>query len=224
MQGRHDALCDGIDLAHGLCGEGARLPCVRIHDGGVPSCSGRQAPRLREIKWRIAAKFATIRTNWAMISTMMAKRADLDRFDHALLREVRMDNQTPARILAERIGLSQSAVLRRLRRLRADGIIKADISIVDARILGIPVSIHVLVSIERGSRTSDRFSRKLGNRPEVQHASYVTGGADFVLHLQVESMEAYANFAREVFHDDPDVIEYHTYVEMREVVASGSRR
>ena len=148
----------------------------------------------------------------------MAKTVELDNADRALLREMQIDNQTPARVLAERLGLSQSAVLRRLRRLRADRVITADISVVDPKSLGVPVTIHVLVSLERGSRTAGDFARKLQSRPEVRHASYVTGGADFVLHLQMESMEAYAAFAQEVFHDDATVSEYHTYVSMREVV------
>lgn len=152
----------------------------------------------------------------------MPKSAPLDGFDHALLKEMQADNQTPARLLAERVGLSQSAVLRRLRRLRAERVIQADVSIVDPAVMGVPVKIHVLVSIERGSRTSAEFARRLRARPEVRHASYVTGAADFVLYLQVESMEAYANFARELFHDDPNVIEFHTYVAMREVVGPGA--
>lgn len=148
----------------------------------------------------------------------MPKTVDLDRFDHALLREMQRDNQTPARVLAERIGLSQSAVLRRLRRLRQEKIITADISIVSPAVLGVPVTIHVLVSLVRGSQLADEFARKLGSRPEIRQASYVTGGADFVLLLQVESMDAYATFAREVFHDDPNVSSFYTYVAMREVV------
>jgi DNA-binding Lrp family transcriptional regulator len=148
----------------------------------------------------------------------VTKIAELDHFDHALLAEVQRDNQTPARLLAERVGLSQSAVLRRLRRLRAEKVITADVSIVSPSVLGVPVTIHVLVSLVRGSQLADEFARKLGARPEIRQASYVTGGADFVLHLQVESMEAYAAFARELFHDDPNVSSFYTYVAMREVV------
>ncbi|WP_296745726.1 Lrp/AsnC family transcriptional regulator [Mesorhizobium sp.] len=154
----------------------------------------------------------------------MAKTVDLDQFDHALLTEVQTDNQTPARVLAERVGLSQSAVLRRLRRLRAERIITADISIVNPEVLGIPVTVHVLVRIDRGSRTYSEFARKLKRRPEVKHASYVTGGADFVLRLQVESMAAYAEFAREVFHEDETVSEYHTYVAMQELIGPTAKR
>ncbi|RDE09882.1 Lrp/AsnC family transcriptional regulator [Pelagibacterium lacus] len=148
----------------------------------------------------------------------MAKNVALDRFDHALLREVQRDNQTPARVLAERVGLSPSAVLRRLRRLRAEKVIAVDVAIVNPAILGVPMSVHVLVSINQGSRTYKDFARKLQARPEVRHASYVTGGADFVVHLRIASMADYAEFAKEMFHDDPTVLEYHTYVAMQEVV------
>lgn len=154
----------------------------------------------------------------------MTKMVDLDSFDHALLREVQADNQTPARVLAERVGLSTSAVLRRLRRLRAERVITADVSIVSPETLGVPVTVHVLVSLNQGSRTYGDFSRKLQHRPEVRQASYVTGGADFVVHLQLESMAAYAAFAKEVFHDDPTVAEYRTFVAMREVVGPTIRR
>ena len=116
----------------------------------------------------------------------MTKTADLDSFDHALLEEMQRDNQTPARILAERVGLSQSAVLRRLRRLRAERVITADISIVNPAVLGVPVTIHVLVSLVRGSQLADAF-------------------------------------AREVFHDDPNVSSFYTYVAMREVVGANRK-
>jgi len=144
----------------------------------------------------------------------MAHSADLDRFDRALLAEMQTDNQTPARVLADRVGLSQSAVLRRLRRLRAEGIIAADVSIVNPDVLGTPVSVHVLVSIDQGSRTYREFARRLRQRKEVRHASYVTGGADFVIHLRIASMADYAQFAREMFHNDPTVSELHTYLAM----------
>lgn len=154
----------------------------------------------------------------------MTRSVTLDSFDHALLREMQRDNQTPARVLAERIGLSQSAVLRRLRRLRAEKVITPDVSVINPEVLGQSLTVHVLVSIARGSRTYGDFARKLRDRPEVRHASYVTGDADFIVHLEVESMAAYANFARAVFHDDPMVSEYHTYVEMREIVGPRTPR
>lgn len=146
--------------------------------------------------------------------------AELDQFDRALLDRLRVDNQTPARVLAEQVGLSESAVLRRVRRLRKTGVIVADVSIVHPAVLGTPLTIHVLVSLEReGAAALDAFERKLRGRNEVRRAWYVIGEADFVLLLRVSSMEAYERFAREVFHDDPNVRGFRTVVALREVAS-----
>ncbi|EHL98637.1 transcriptional regulator, AsnC family [Acetobacteraceae bacterium AT-5844] len=152
----------------------------------------------------------------------MQKSVTLDRFDQALLEQMQVNNQLPARELAERVGLSESAVLRRLRRLRQEGVIVADISVIHPAVLGAPLTIHALVSLEReGSAALDAFTRKLRARPEVRQAWYVTGEADFVLLLRVASMEAYEAFTREVFHDDPNVRAFRTIIAMREVVGAG---
>lgn len=155
----------------------------------------------------------------------MTKTAALDRFDHALLALVQQDNQTPARLLAEQVGLSESAVLRRLRRLRREGVIIADKAMVRPAALGLPLTLHVLVSLERESAAElDAFIRKTRSRPEVRQAWYVTGEADFVLLLQLPDMEAYDRFARQVFHDDPNVKAFRTIVAMREIVGPADAR
>ncbi len=146
----------------------------------------------------------------------MMKNVELDKFDRALLKLLQVDNQMPARTLAEQVGLSESSVLRRVRALRKNGVIIADVSIVHPAALGTPLTIHVLVSLEReGTAALDAFERKLRGREEVRRAWYVTSEVDFVLLLQVSSMEAYETFAREVFHDDPNVKAFRTIVALR---------
>ncbi|HZH09862.1 MAG TPA: Lrp/AsnC family transcriptional regulator [Microvirga sp.] len=150
----------------------------------------------------------------------MPKSADLDSFDLALLAQVQRDNQIPARILAERVGLSESAVLRRLRRLRQEGVIAGDVAVVRPSALGLPLTIQVLVSLERGGTAElDAFIRKVRERPEVRQAWYVTGEADFILLVQTSGMEAYDCFARTMFNDNPNVKGFQTIVVMREVVS-----
>lgn len=151
----------------------------------------------------------------------MPVSATLDAFDQALLAAVQQNNLTPARTLGEQVGLSESAVLRRLRRLRRDGVIVADIAVVNPAVLGTPLTIHVLVSLER--ETSDRldaFIRRLRQAPEVKAAWYVTGETDFVLQLRLAGMEAYEEFARSMFHNDPNVRSFRTIVAMRQVAGS----
>lgn len=149
----------------------------------------------------------------------MTESTTLDQFDLALLRLVQANNLTPARVLAERVGLSESAVLRRLRQLRANGTIAADVAIVRPASMGLPLSIHVLVSLERETgKELDAFSRKVRKWPEVRQANYVTGDFDFVLMLQVSDMNEYDVFTQQVFHEDANVKSFRTLVTIRNVV------
>lgn len=151
----------------------------------------------------------------------MTKPAILDRFDSALLAAVQQDNLTPARVLAERVGLSESAVLRRLRRMRQEGIILADVSVVSPEVLGLPVTLHVLVSLERETSAGlDAFVKTLRSRSEVVAAWYVTGDADYLLQLRLPDMASYEYFSRTVLQDDPNVRIFRTMVSMRQVVGA----
>ncbi len=152
----------------------------------------------------------------------MPEITDLDAFDHALLALVRRDTHTPARVLAEKVGLSESAVLRRLKRLRHDKVIVADVAVVRPAALGLTLTMHVLVSMEReGSAVLDAFARKIKRRPEVHGAWYVTGESDFVLLVRVADMAAYERFSRAMLNDDPDVRAFRTLITIRELVEIG---
>ena len=61
----------------------------------------------------------------------MTEFVAIDDFDRKLLARVRRNNLEPARVTAEAVGLSESAVLRRLRRLRAEGVIVRDVAVID---------------------------------------------------------------------------------------------
>ena len=149
----------------------------------------------------------------------------IDDFDRALLDLVQRDNLAPARVLAERVGLSESAVLRRLRRLRREKIISADVSIVRPDAIGLPLTIIALVSLEReNAGVLDALARQARTRDEVRQCWYVTGESDLALVLQLESMAAYEAFTREMFEANPNVKSFKTLVAMREIFGELERR
>ena len=152
--------------------------------------------------------------------------APLDRLDLALLDLVQRDNQLPARALAERIGgLSESAALRRLRRLRRDGVIAADVAVVRPSAVRLALTVVALVSLERESEQAlDLFARRVRARPEVRQCWYVTGEADWVLVLRLPDMEAYEALARELFLADANVRGFRTLVAMREIVGEADAK
>ena len=104
----------------------------------------------------------------------MPETVTLDDFDRRLLAMVRRDNLQPARVLAERVGLSESAVSRRLRRLRDEGVIVADVAVIDEARLERALTMHVLVEMEReGTGVLDALIARLTVRPDPHFVSVV---------------------------------------------------
>lgn len=149
----------------------------------------------------------------------MPKITDLDSFDRRLIALVRRNNLEPARVLADKVGLSISAVLRRLRRLREDKVIVGDIALINPALTGSALAMHVLVRMkEPGRQSMDRFARQISTRREVTGAWEVTGDDDFVLKVQVGSMADYDAFIREALDDDEGVLSFKTLITIRTAV------
>jgi DNA-binding Lrp family transcriptional regulator len=157
--------------------------------------------------------------DFIIFRTDMTETVDLDHFDQRIIAIVRRHNLEPARSIAEQVGLSESAVLRRLRRLRATGVIMADISVIDPARLAPSITIHVLVQLNQSSlRMEQAFAAKLAQRPEVIGAWNVTGETDFLLTVTVPSIDAYQRFSDEILAGDENVRGFQTLVSLREIV------
>ena len=149
----------------------------------------------------------------------MRKNVDLDSFDRRLIEEARRDNLQPARILADKVGLSVSAVLRRLRRLRESWVIVADRAVIDPALTGSALTMHVLIKMKQaGASTMDGFARMIANHREVTAAWDVTGDDDFVLKVQVGSMQEYDRFTRRALGEDQGVYAFKTLITIRTIV------
>ena len=148
----------------------------------------------------------------------MRKTDKLDDFDLRLLALLQQDAQRPIPALAEQVGLSAPACYRRIRRLRESGAIAREIALVRPRTLGWPLSMIVLVTLEReGVRTVDEMMRVLRAVPEVVEAWNVTGDDDFVVRMVARDMESYDELARNLFAADERVRSFKTLVVIRQV-------
>lgn len=139
-----------------------------------------------------------------------------DRFDANLLNVVQENNQLTAEQIAEKVGLSSSACQRRLKRLRAEGLIAADVSLVSSKATGSRVTLIVLVSVER--EQADLFASfrtAMRGHPEITQCYYVAGNADFILVVNVGSMEEYGAFAERVFLNDKNIKSFQSYTCMQ---------
>lgn len=137
----------------------------------------------------------------------------LDRLDRQLLDLVQHDAALTADQLAERVPLSPSAIQRRLRRLREEGVIAREVAVVDPARVGAPT--FFIASLELEHERPDRLDalrRWLADEPAVQEAFYVTGDADFVLVVATPDTAAYDALMNRLLAAHPNVRRFTTRV------------
>lgn len=143
---------------------------------------------------------------------------DLDAFDLKLLSILQVSTRGTADELAQQVGLSPSACLRRVRRLREAGVIEAEVAVVSPRAVGRELTMVVQVALERErADIIDAFKRAMRATPEVMQCLYVTGDIDFILVVTVPSMEDYEAFTNRFFFQNPNVRRFTTLVVMDRV-------
>ena len=144
--------------------------------------------------------------------------ANLDDFDRAILARYQHDTKTAAQTIGQEIGLSAAAVQRRIKRMRDEGVIRAEVAHIDAASVGLPVTVIVHVDLERETlRHIDAFKALTKKRKEVQQCWYTTGLTDFILVVHVASMAAYEQFTRDVLVSHDNVAKFTSYVVLGEV-------
>jgi Lrp/AsnC family leucine-responsive transcriptional regulator len=142
----------------------------------------------------------------------------LDRLDARLLNILQSHNRYSTEELGTMVGLSATAVQRRVKKMREEGVIEADVSIVKPKTIGRPIAMLVLVSLERErADIVDRFKQSIRHTQEVMNGYYVTGDSDFVLIVTARSMEDYEGFTRKFFYENPDIKGFKTMVVMDRV-------
>jgi Lrp/AsnC family leucine-responsive transcriptional regulator len=143
---------------------------------------------------------------------------DLDEFDKKILNQLQRNNRITAEELGNMVSLSTSAVQRRLKRLRQDKIIEADISVISPSAVGYGITCLVDVTLYLGnSETIDGYKVLMSACPEVMQCYYVTGTYDFVVVVNTKDMKHYEEFSKKYFMDNPEVKQFYTHVVMDKV-------
>lgn len=120
----------------------------------------------------------------------------LDKTDWRILRELQANGRMPIVDLAERISLSATACQRRVRQLEDEGVIAGYRAVLDRKALGLGIEAFIQVNIERQSRdVTERFEDAVQKLPEIRACYVMTGDLDFLLHVFVQDLEAFAEFS-----------------------------
>ena len=146
----------------------------------------------------------------------MPKFHALDKVDRKLLNLLQRDNQIPTRTLAEKVHISQPTCLRRLRELRAAGIISGDVSLVDPFALGYGMLAFVEVSLmNQSDEHMQSFEARMGKEAEVMQCYFVSGDFDYFLVVHVIDMEAYYQFVRRAISGSGNVRHFQSRFPMK---------
>ncbi|MBB4018408.1 DNA-binding Lrp family transcriptional regulator [Chelatococcus caeni] len=138
---------------------------------------------------------------------------DLDRIDRKLLQIVQENARLPAEKIGAAIGLSPSAVQRRLARLRDGGVITAEVAVLDAKAAGFPLTMIVDIEVERERpELLSAFKRWIAREGAIQEAWYVTGDSDFVLVVAARDVEDYDALMQRLVSENPNIRRFRTRV------------
>lgn len=144
----------------------------------------------------------------------------LDRYDWQILQVLQGEGRISNQDLADRIGLSPSPCLRRVRTLEESGLITGYRALLDARKLGL--SLMALIHISMDQHTPERFSTfdaRIAEIPELLECLLITGqDADYQLKVVVRDMDAYQELLLDRITRIPGVTGVHSSFVLRQVV------
>jgi len=149
---------------------------------------------------------------------------EIDRYDRQILAVLQQEGRISNQDLADRIGLSPSPCLRRVRALEDAGLITGYRAIVDARSLGL--SLMALIHISMDQHTPERFAAfesAVDGIPEIQECLLITGqDADYQLKVVVRDMDAYQDLLLNRITRIKGVTGVHSSFVLRRVVDRGA--
>lgn len=140
----------------------------------------------------------------------MDKKIELDAMDRRILQALQTDGRVTYDALATQVGLSSSAVLRRVRRMEEAGVIAAYVALLSPERVGLGLTAYINVRLEKHTESHKRnpmdlFRAAVQTWPEVVECAALTGEMDYLLRVLVEDMAHYARFITETLLKHPSV-------------------
>jgi Lrp/AsnC family leucine-responsive transcriptional regulator len=134
----------------------------------------------------------------------------LDKLDRLILRTLQTDGRATYDQLAEKVSLSPSAVLRRVRRLEESGVIDRYVALVKPEAVGLGLTAYLNVRLEKHTETHKRnpmdlFRASVQTWPEVVECAALTGEMDYLLRVVVADMAHYSRFIMDTLLKHPSV-------------------
>lgn len=140
---------------------------------------------------------------------------ELDQIDRKILRELSRDGRVSNLALAERVGLSPSACLRRTVALEKSGAIDSYRAVLNLEKIGIGFVAYVTVGLNQHTKVAqEAFEKAMDRALEVRECHNITGAVEYLLRVEAADLSAYKHFHTEVLGALPQVNTITSYVVM----------
>lgn len=139
----------------------------------------------------------------------------MDQIDDNILRELSRDGRISNLDLAEKVGLSASACLRRVASLEKRGVIQGYRAVLNRPAMGVGFVAFATVGLNSHTKASQQaFERAMAVAPEVVECHNITGAVEYLLRIEVADLPAYKAFHTDVVGTVPQVASITSYVVM----------
>ena len=142
----------------------------------------------------------------------------LDKLDHKILRLLQEDGRIAMKDLAERVGLTVTPCIERVKRMERDGVILGYYARLDPAQLG--AALLVFVEITLGNKSGnmfDQFRREVQKIPEVLECHLVSGDFDYLIKARIGEMTDYRKLLDDILLQLPGAVQSKSYVVMEEI-------
>ncbi|MBK8453384.1 MAG: Lrp/AsnC ligand binding domain-containing protein [Thiofilum sp.] len=142
----------------------------------------------------------------------------LDRIDKKILRELQIDGRISFVDLAEKVGLSTSPCLERVRRLERAGLILGYTALLNPKELDASLLVFVEISLNYTSGDIfEQFREAVKSWPQILECHLVAGDFDYLLKIRIKNMASYRTLLGDILHTLPGVRDSRTLVAMETV-------
>ena len=150
-------------------------------------------------------------------------QSELDAYDRRILEVLQADASLSSAQVAERVGLSQSPCWRRIQRLKEEGVIRGQVTLLDRKKVGLNTQIFAEVKLNaHGRSTFAEFTEAIRGFPEVLECYVLMGSVDFLLRIVTPDIEAYERFFFEKLSNVPGIQEVNSIVALSEIKSTTS--
>ena len=130
----------------------------------------------------------------------------MDAIDQKIINLLQADGRLTNQDLSDRVGLSPSPCLRRVRNLERAGVIRSYTAIIDQERYGLPINVFVSIRLEKQTDAALKaFERGIARLDEVMECYLMTGSRDYLLRVVSDSLKSYEVFVREVLSALPGI-------------------